>query len=276
MTTSKWASYLLSLLSLTIVVSGQSPDPDANYWVSFGDSYTQSGFDVSSTLPNRENPIGNPPYPGWTATGGEQWLDYDTTQFNKSLTLTYNFAYGGATIDANLVEPYEPTVKSMTDQINQFLDWNEAGGSAVWKSENTLFSVWIGINDIGNSFYLGGDRDAFSDTLLDAEFALVEKLMLTNPDGAAIETQVIAGFNSLLASRVASFESSHEGTKTFLSDTHAVFTKILDDPTAYGFRDNLTYGADPDLFWGNDYHPSSYAHKYFGQDVADVLKETVW
>ncbi|KAJ8074375.1 hypothetical protein PM082_015275 [Marasmius tenuissimus] len=100
--------------------------------------------------------------------------------------------------------------------------------------------------------------------------------MLTNPDGAAIETQVIAGFNSLLASRVASFESSHEGTKTFLSDTHAVFTKILDDPTAYGFRDNLTYGADPDLFWGNDYHPSSYAHKYFGQDVADVLKETVW
>ncbi|KAJ8074376.1 hypothetical protein PM082_015276 [Marasmius tenuissimus] len=181
MTTSKWASYLLSLLSLTIVVSGQSPDPDANYWVSFGDSYTQSGFDVSSTLPNRENPIGNPPYPGWTATGGEQWLDYDTTQFNKSLTLTYNFAYGGATIDANLVEPYEPTVKSMTDQINQFLDWNEAGGSAVWKSENTLFSVWIGINDIGNSFYLGGDRDAFSDTLLDAEFALVEKLVSKLP-----------------------------------------------------------------------------------------------
>lgn len=46
---------------------------------------------------------------------------------------------------------------------------------APWRASNTLFSVWIGINDIGNSFWLS-NWDAFSDTLFDAYFALVQKL----------------------------------------------------------------------------------------------------
>lgn len=81
--------------------------------------------------------------------------------YNKSLIFTYNLAYGGATIDANLVTPYLPTVKSLTDQVNQFLaSYADKPASAPRKSENTLFSVWIGINDIGNSWYLKGDRGA--------------------------------------------------------------------------------------------------------------------
>ena len=81
--------------------------------------------------------------------------------YNKSLILTYNFAYGGATIDANLVTPYLPTVLSLIDQVNQFLtSYADKPASSPWKSGNTLFSVWIGINDIGNSWSLGGDREA--------------------------------------------------------------------------------------------------------------------
>jgi hypothetical protein len=92
--------------------------------------------------------------------------------------LTYNYAYGGATIDAGLVQPYTPTVLSLTDQVDQFLDGaGNKPSTSPWTSANALFSIWIGINDIGNSHYLGGDRGAFSDTLLDAYFALVEKLV---------------------------------------------------------------------------------------------------
>ncbi|KAH0588418.1 hypothetical protein H2248_004267 [Termitomyces sp. 'cryptogamus'] len=134
---------------------------NANYWFSFGDSYTQTGFDPALTLPAIGNPLGNPTYPGYTATGGENWVDYVTTKFNNSLLFTYNYAYGGATIDATLVAPYTPTVLSLTDQVNQFL--SGAGTQPVatpWTSTNSLFSIWIGINDIGNSYYLGGDRDA--------------------------------------------------------------------------------------------------------------------
>ena len=77
------------------------------------------------------------------------------------MILTYNYAYGGATIDASLVAPYESTVLSMTDQVNQFLAGAATKPStAPWTSDNALFSYWIGINDIGNSWYESGDRGA--------------------------------------------------------------------------------------------------------------------
>ena len=102
----------------------------------------------------------------------------DTTVYNKSLVLTYNYAYGGATIDASLVTPYQPTVLSLTDQVNEFLSTvANKPASTPWTSSNALFSIWIGINDVGNSYNLGGDRYAFDDTLLSAEFVLVHKLV---------------------------------------------------------------------------------------------------
>ncbi|KAK0446950.1 uncharacterized protein EV420DRAFT_1714401 [Desarmillaria tabescens] len=268
------------------------------YWFSFGDSYTQTGFTTNGTVPAVGNPLGNPPYPGWTATGGQNWVDYVTTVDNTSLVLTYNLAYG------DLVTPYEPTVLSLTDQVNEFLTSYAARPSTTsWTSANTLFSVWIGINDIGNSYYLGGDRDAFSDTLMDAYFALVEQLVLVGANlrrdcnvGArnflfvnvppidrsplmlaqstssqALEKSVIAGFNSKLVTRAAALEANHSCVKTWIWDSNAAFTAILDDPTSYGFQDATSYGDGATIFWGNNYHPSSYAHAYFGQDVAKVL-----
>ncbi len=74
-----------------------------------------------------------------------------------------NHLMAGATISADLVTPFEPTVLSLTDQVNQFLsNYANKPSTTRWKSADTLFSVWIGINDIGNSYYLGGDRDAYA------------------------------------------------------------------------------------------------------------------
>jgi hypothetical protein len=143
-----------------------------------GDSYTQTGFNITLDLPSVTNPIGNPPYPGWSATGGADWIGYNTVEFNNSLIFTYNFAYGGAVIDRDLVTPYTPEVVTFEEQVAIFLDSvADKPESTPWTSENSLFSVWIGINDIGNSFYLGGDRDAFSDTLLDKYFELIQSLV---------------------------------------------------------------------------------------------------
>ncbi|KAF8058624.1 hypothetical protein FPV67DRAFT_1720474 [Lyophyllum atratum] len=290
----------------------------ANYWFSFGDSYTQTGFSPTGTLPASGNPLGNPPYPGYTATGGENWVDFVTTKNNRSLIFTYNYAYGGATIDAKLVAPYQPTVLSLTDQVNQFL--SGAGtkpSSTPWTSANALFSIFIGINDIGNSYYLSGDRAAFSDTLLNAEFALVQKLVLvrdltettmafrvTKPSsnvGArnflfvtvppidrsplmlaqpaasqAAEKTVIAGFNSKMAAKTSAFKSANSGVSTWTWDANTQFTIILNSPGTYGFKDATSYGSASNQFWGNDYHPSSYAHKFFGQQVGTVLGSTIW
>ena len=126
-----------------------------------GDSYTQTWFDYKGPLPNAVNPIGNPEYPGWTATGGPNWVGFVTTQFNKSLIYTYNYAYGGAVINETLVTPWQPNLIHLTDQVAHFLE--SAGKKpeeTKWTSKNALFSVYIGINDLGNSWWLSGDRDA--------------------------------------------------------------------------------------------------------------------
>ncbi|KAF5321885.1 hypothetical protein D9619_002161 [Psilocybe cf. subviscida] len=289
-----------STTSSTSATPTSTGSSKANYWFSFGDSYTQTGFTVNSTIPNDSNPLGNPAYPGYTATGGANWVGFVTTQYNKSLLYTYNYAYGGATIDANLVTPYTPTVLSLTDQVNQFLTSVANKPPATpWTSANSLFSIWIGINDIGNSYYLSGDRGAFSDTLLAAEFALVQKLynvgarnflfvnvppidrsplMLAQDASAqAAEKTVIAGFNSRLITKISQFVANNTGVKTFLWDSNAQFTTILNSPTSYGFKDAISYGDGATIFWGNNYHPSTYAHKFFGQTVGQtVLGNTIW
>lgn len=54
----------------TTTTSSSAPAPTGvKYWFSFGDSYTQTGFDISGTLPAVGNALGNPTYPGYTACG---------------------------------------------------------------------------------------------------------------------------------------------------------------------------------------------------------------
>jgi len=87
---------------------------------------------------------------------------------------------------------------------------------------------------------------------------------------------------------------------TYQWDSHSFFTKILDNPTKYGFPDSTSFGSDKD-FWGNNYHPSGAesslsssflylllivfrypclpapAHILFAKDIAkNVLKRTIW
>ncbi|KAG8919297.1 hypothetical protein FRC00_011509, partial [Tulasnella sp. 408] len=76
------------------------------------------GFDLTGTKPNAANVFGNPTYPG-------------------------------ATIDATLVTPYLSTVKSLTDQVNQWVaNLGPKPSYAPWTSSNAIFSFFIGINDI--------------------------------------------------------------------------------------------------------------------------------
>ncbi|KAJ3979757.1 hypothetical protein F5890DRAFT_1633195, partial [Lentinula detonsa] len=273
-----------------------------NYWFSFGDSYTQTGFVTNDTLPAPGNPLGNPVYPGYTATGGANWLDFDATTYNNSLVLTYNYAYGGATIDSSLVAPFEPTVLSVTDQVNEFLDTAASKpASTPWTSANSLFSIWIGINDLGNSYYLSDNRTSFDTTLLNAEFALVQKLVSYCDVGArnflflnvpptdrsplmlsqSTEAQAmlkanIIDFNSQLVEFIDDFKASNAGVTTFLWDANTAFTTILNDPTAYGFIDAVSYGTDLGYFWINTLHTTSPANVYWAEGVADVLSGSVW
>ncbi|KAI3608958.1 cellulose-binding gdsl lipase [Moniliophthora roreri] len=267
--------------STTVPSTTSNPFPTStapssrNYWFSFGDSYTATGFEINGAAPSPGNPMGNrgnPNYPGSTTTGGENWIDYNTARLNKSLTLTYNFAVSGAVIDNAIVSPVFPGIRSMTDQVNLFLN-NLANkpASAPWTSENALFSVWIGINDIGSTYSQGGDRgaDVGARNFLFINVPPVNRsplvspnscIMIPKPDapfemisnsGASQEATVINGHNSRMATKIASFQASNAGVKTFSYDSYAAFTKILNNPTSYGFKDATSVGNAANNFWGS-------------------------
>ncbi|KAJ6468118.1 hypothetical protein C8R47DRAFT_1151899 [Mycena vitilis] len=273
-----------------------SPQP-ITYWFPFGDSYTTTGFDPNGTLPSVGNPLGNPAFPGETGGGGENFVGFDTVTYNKSLILTYDYAVGGATIDPTLVAPI---TLALPDEVDQFI----AGvatkpANARWTSENALFSVWIGINDIGNTFYLDGDRNAFSDTLLDRYFTQVQRLhdaggrkflfinvpptyrapllvSFFSPAQLAQGKNVTEVFNAKLAARVNAFKGANHGVTTWTWDAYTAFTTILDAPTKYGFNANTSSFGGVDDFWGNSYHPSSPAHHIFAKEVSGLLRGTPW
>ncbi|KAF2674189.1 hypothetical protein BT63DRAFT_449181 [Microthyrium microscopicum] len=157
---------LLTTLALTASAIPQSA-PTCKSWPGFtalknlfifGDSYTQTGFNTSLSQPSASTPLGNPPYPGWTSSNGPNWVDYLTVKYNASKLLTYNLAWGGATVDAALAKPYASSVHSLVDQVEK--DWmpKYASGNmrAKWMGRDSLFGMWVGINDVSGRY---GDAD---------------------------------------------------------------------------------------------------------------------
>jgi len=141
----------------------------------FGDSYSQTGFNVSLAQPTPANPMGNPPYPGWTSSNGPNWVGALTVKYNASLLMNYNLAFGGATVDPKLAKSYVPNVHSLIDQVEK--DWtpNYAKPSAKyaknWEARSMLVGVWMGVNDVmgthGNNY----------DTVLPKIIAVYKDLM---------------------------------------------------------------------------------------------------
>jgi hypothetical protein len=44
----------------------------------------------------------------------------------------------------------------MVDQVNQFSNLlGKKPAKVPWTAKNTVVGVWMGVNDVGNSFYLG-------------------------------------------------------------------------------------------------------------------------
>jgi hypothetical protein len=56
-----------------------------------------------------------------TTSGGGTWITYLTSTYNSSAISTYNFAWGGATIDTELVRQSSPSTQSLKSEGNPLL-----------------------------------------------------------------------------------------------------------------------------------------------------------
>lgn len=224
----------------------------------FGDSYTATQFSNTLTQPSIGNPLGNPTYPGFTSANGPNWVDFLTVQYNASLVLTYNLAYGGATVDSSLVAPYLPTVLTVVQQVEDEYLPTYAGSPAIapWGPKDTLFAVFIGINDVGNSYSEGVPTtstlnskifqvysdlvqklyDSGARNFLFLNVPPVERSPLTKAQGAAAVTEEaadLAAFNTGISNLTATLKATHADTNVFSFDTHALFNTVLDDPSSF-------------------------------------------
>ncbi|PMD33864.1 carbohydrate esterase family 16 protein [Hyaloscypha variabilis F] len=294
----------LQLINLLCLASAAVATPNSlavngssfKYLVSFGDSYSQTGFSITGAKPSTSNPIGNPAFPGYTTTNGNNWITYLLQPASPTTLLSYNFASGGATTDASLVKPFQPTVLSLIDQVTLFtthLSLSSSTSTPPVTPSNTLFAIWIGVNDVGNAFssatwpslsqeittqYLSQVQTLYSSGARNFLFLTVPPIQLTPmvlAESNATQTQegaAVEAYNALLAKGIKEFEGKNEGVTTWVFETSGPFEEAIKSPKSYGARDASCYDADgTSCLWFNNYHPGQAIHKLVAEGVAALV-----
>lgn len=181
--------------------------------------------------------------------------------------MTYNLAYGGATVSSSLVTPYIPTVLSLSDQVEGlFIPTYAFNGQ--WASSDSIFGIFIGINDVGNSFYNGADATAILNKKI---FAIYDGLMkelyntgarnfvfLNVPptdrsplitgqgaDSVALLAANIKAFNGAVKNLALGVKRTYPDTNVFTVDAWQAFTDVLNNPKKYqataGYKNTTAY-----------------------------------
>lgn len=103
-------------------------------------------------------------------------MDFLTTTYNRSFVEAYNFGFGGATIDYSIVpDSFGTIVQSFADQVQkEFLPSYTNSTNVPWRSSNSLFTIFFGINDCGIS-YLAGNSTVIIE-LIQSYQTLVDKV----------------------------------------------------------------------------------------------------
>lgn len=230
---------------------------------SFGDSYTDTRFLVSGTQPNAVNPLGNPAFPGRTFSNGRNWLDFLVYAHNDSQVFAYNFAKGGASVDSfgNANSPFRPFdiqvqnlwMPKYGSKMNSTRTSNLTESTPKWSGDDSLFTMFFGINDINLSYRLPQDnRTMLHDTTFRTYAHLVDVLykdgarnflfmnipavhrapFTVNANNSDVEGNLAAieDFNGRLDSMLEKLISNREDVRVFKLDNLALFNGILDGP----------------------------------------------
>ncbi|KAL4875426.1 GDSL lipase/esterase [Aspergillus karnatakaensis] len=220
----------------------------------FGDSWSRTGFSATSTQPNPSNPLGNPSYPYRTSANGPNWIAYLTRSYNQSYIETYNFGTSGATLDKELITSDFDVVDELNEIFIPYYASSE-NDERVWESTTTLFSIWIGVNDINRS-YMGSYNSTYAAvferyaSIIDSLYGLGARnfLLLNAPplersptvtgfESAPVRIprceNAIAVWNGLLEGLVGDIQEQYADSTVFYLDTNGLFNEVIDGPGAY-------------------------------------------
>jgi phospholipase/lecithinase/hemolysin len=240
-----------------------------------------------------------------TTSGGPNWV-CDILIDNPGL-LSYNFASGGATIDASIIAPKVPTALSLVDQVAEFTsNLVPAPAYAPWVTNNTFFVIWIGNTDVTLA-YKQSNWSTISQQIIDSYFTQVEILynaggrsfmfmeipelqstpamLLESAANQQAMASAITQFNDLLNDRVNTLITKLGGNQfpasaLFTSfaqvvDTQAAFSVMIDNPTVYGAPNASCYDSDGvSCLWTDLWNPGQQLQSLVSVYAAEIVGVT--
>ncbi|KFY33462.1 hypothetical protein V494_07603 [Pseudogymnoascus sp. VKM F-4513 (FW-928)] len=226
----------------------------------FGDSWSRIGFEVTKTQPSDSNPFGNT---GSTSSNGLNWVHYMTSTYNSSLFWTYDFALSGATIDGDIVTG--STGRDVDGELNDGFLPAYGSQEGFFDETNSLFVIWIGINDLVNS-YLGDDvhpalfirlRELVND-MHEAgarQFVFINAPPLersprvtgssANATRVPAMTAAVADYNKRMLQLANAVNHDLAYTTVFHFDVYTLMDTVISRPSRFaltaGYKDTLSY-----------------------------------
>lgn len=246
--------------------------------VIFGDSYSSIGYTDFYPRPDKDHPLGNPsPVYFWTESGDKpNWIGHlvEKHKANPDL-LVYDYAVGGDDVRALEYQVKERFLPYAGKQP----EW------APWKSDNTLFVTWIGINDCAR---LTSDRavEEAQQRLFNLQqelyeegarnFLFVDVPPMRKSPAFLGTTESVTGnayekWNEMLRKNVRAFLSENEDVTTMVLSSFDFFNLVFETPSKYGFEEKdirRRYGP----VWADHIHPTSRMHELLAERVNEFLR----
>ncbi|KAE8151289.1 hypothetical protein BDV25DRAFT_128894 [Aspergillus avenaceus] len=303
------------------------------YLIAFGDSYTyvqgteglqnfsfigdqlHYDYDAHTLLTNKivQNQTA-------TAEGGPNWVEFLTrcgveegltSPLNCSKQL-WDFAFAGADISVAHTPLHHNYTISFVNQVAQYKQYGYPALKHIVEPSKTLFTIWIGINDINDSAQYAVHFPTFYNELMRTLFSSIQDLYSlgyrsylfmnlppldrtpsnqkkANPSPNATQ---VAWFNAALEHHIDSFNRQHPDTNALLFDAHSTLNDMIDHPAGYGIANTTSFcpGYDqPDIewnhhaygcptpldtyFWFNSGHLTSHVHKVLAEALERSLKQ---
>ncbi|KAI0196359.1 carbohydrate esterase family 16 protein [Astrocystis sublimbata] len=136
--------------------------------VVFGDSYSDNGLLIYLLGHGGAPPLGEHA-PIYNATGGYTWTHYTSEKLGAT---TYNYAVGGAVCSNDVTYRYLDLINAPFPSVLDYeipafeadIEYARTHPNSTYlrnrTSRNTVYTLWIGTNDLGNSGFLLGKQNA--------------------------------------------------------------------------------------------------------------------
>ncbi|KLO08948.1 hypothetical protein SCHPADRAFT_908199 [Schizopora paradoxa] len=258
----------------------------------FGDSYSSVGYDQFTIQehphPSVDHPLGIP-FPGHTWTddsagmGDEgmsenpNWVGHLVTSRRNAEKpiVVYDYAVGGHCV----LDVRGQIEDTFAGHVASQPEW------ARWKGGNSLFVVWVGINDCaGPTPYEPIVKDLMGVVDLLYEMGAINFLLIdvppidkspAIPDSILEERPELAddykNWNALLHKHTKEFHTAHPKSTILMYSSYDLFTRVNQEPVKYGFAaKDVKRRRGP--MWMDHLHPTSKMHKVIADDIEAFLK----